>query len=674
METNVIHQGNPVNDASPKEVRTRSRFNLNHKIFGTLRFGDLTPFLALESVEKDKIEARTGHQIRSYTLESPQLENVNLKKDIFVVPREAILPMQWERIYANPTIGDDVPEDANTVITVRALRDFCATLGSSLDSVIGAANWPAFIRHSFRFFAFAEMFFSRGSLLASLGCDLSPCVHMKHTSDISTALVDERYSIDKAFDAFVNRLVVALDRFDVRFGTLSASGALSYDDYTVVIQGSKNGASYPVISMRRFIEMLRENPVIQVPNDGVVLHQSSATPTTIWQDVFGFTVFSDTFSEFQRDSLWKIDIARVLAYQIVCAHFYTNDHVDYIYSAQMYREMQSFYVTISQPEAADQSTFVYNGMKLPYDWLSGHYIDSMLGSNGNPHAVLYLANIFAFRKSLRFVDYFTGSRTRPLAIGDVNVATTGDKVNIVDITKNVQMQKFLNSVNRAGRKIDEYIEGLFGIKPKKDYHNPYFIGHTADVVVGVENENTGSEQYDRESSVTSVYRGRGNNFVFDFENDRPSIIIGVCYFDIPRAYLSTIDRCFMHLDRFDMFNPYLQFIGDQPVSSYEIGLNGSEHEFAFQLRHMEYKQKNNIAYGGFAEHLPSWTYTYDINNNDLGTPGRLSPEFIRSSNVELDKFYLSLTGWSLASYFHFIVEIDNYIDASRPMAYAPSIL
>ena len=37
----------------------------------------------------------------------------------------------------------------------------------------------------------------------------------------------------------------------------------------------------------------------------------------------------------------------------------------------------------------------------------------------------------------------------------------------------------------------------------------------------------------------------------------------------------------------------------------------------------------------------------------------ISPDFIRSRVSELDEFYLSLTGYSLGSYFHFISMIVN---------------
>lgn len=52
----------------------------------------------------------------------------------------------------------------------------------------------------------------------------------------------------------------------------------------------------------------------------------------------------------------------------------------------------------------------------------------------------------------------------------------------------------------------------------------------------------------------------------------------------------------------------------------------------------------------------------------------IDPDYIRSRNTELDRFYTQITGFSLGSYFHFIIKNTNSQNASRPMAFAPSIL
>ena len=93
--------------------------------------------------------------------------------------------------------------------------------------------------------------------------------------------------------------------------------------------------------------------------------------------------------------------------------------------------------------------------------------------------------------------------------------------------------------------------------------------------------------------------------------------------------------------------------------------------FAYSLRHMEYKQRYNQAAGGFVENLPGFAF---LAVDERGSQNTINPDWIRSVCSEFDKFYVSLNGWSNGSYFHFIVDNYNDCTGSRPMAYAPSIL
>ena len=153
-------------------------------------------------------------------------------------------------------------------------------------------------------------------------------------------------------------------------------------------------------------------------------------------------------------------------------------------------------------------------------------------------------------------------------------------------------------------------------------------------------------------------------------------MIGVSYYDLPRVYLNTTDAQNFYLDRFDMFNPYLQFIGDQSISEAEIGTTTPDvsKPFSYTNRHMEYKQRFNYGAGGFcvpSTNLDNWIFPADMLRRRWFH--NISPSFIRSFNSEIDRFYQGLTGWSYGTYFHFIVRYDNRQDASRPMAYNPTI-
>ncbi len=215
---------------------------------------------------------------------------------------------------------------------------------------------------------------------------------------------------------------------------------------------------------------------------------------------------------------------------------------------------------------------------------------------------------------------------------------------------------------------------MFGTYVAPDYHNPIYLGKIRDKVISYETENTGAAQQTNANSVTSTFSSTGNNFALEFDSDRPTIVIGVCSFDIPRVYSRTISRDALHVDRFDYYNPFMQFIGDQDVNTLELGYSRGDREFSYQSRHAEYKTKYPICSGGFAKQnvLPSWQFVADL---QYEPSDNLDSNFIRSRRSELDKFYLSLTGESPATRFHFICDFYNDLSSvSRPMVANPNIL
>lgn len=312
----------------------------------------------------------------------------------------------------------------------------------------------------------------------------------------------------------------------------------------------------------------------------------------------------------------------------------------------------------------------------------------LLSSESDRQLYAYFQQIFGFRRSLRFLDYFTGARSQPLAVAqqtiDINVdgtAGTGYSVSAINVTKGIQAQRLANAVNRFGRKFEDYIAGMSGKKPAPDYHNPFYLAHTSDVVYGQESEFTQGLEYATPQNISSVLRSSGGKYAFQIECDRPSVIIGVAYYDIERFYGRTTERQFFHANRYDMFNKYMQFIGDQPIYRAELGITGNnmipvDGTFAYTNRHMEYKQRYSQCAGGFnvpSTDLDLWLYKTD-NYNLNNLTNHISPSYIRSWNVELDKYYISLSGYSLGTYWHFVVKNINSCEANRPMAYAPSIL
>ena len=647
---------------------SRSRFDLSYHNFITPSYGKITPFMSLETVAGDKIPLRSTHKVRSYTLKSPLMSDVYMQKDFFAVPMECILPLNWQKIFANPVVGDDVNAEAcNCVFNPSTL---IGILGNVLSYFGTGAGWqPA---KGLNLLFLGEKLISKGSLFSNFGINLWSSLYFNYGSFSDT---QNGFSVTLQDGSDYDDIVDLVIRY-IRF---LVSGGQEIDFASITVKYVQLDAS------------LSEGFVIKTR----VFSPKDANDTAFFEDCMDFcrehylTDFS--IAEVSADSVGaeisgfalsssapsiNLNIAPIIAYQICCAHYFTNDRIDYIYSAELYRQMMRGFLT-----NYSNDTFEYNGVPMLYDELSGHWISKVstlvagLGENlATYKAWYYLINLFCLNNSLRFSDYFTGSRLTPLAVGNTDISVNANQISVIDVTRNIQIQRFLNLVNKTGRKFEEYVGKLFGTYVAPDYHNPIYLGKIRDKVVSYETENTGAAQQTNANSVTSTFSSTGNNFALEFDSDRPCIVIGVCSFDIPRVYSRTISRDALHIDRFDYYNPFMQFIGDQDVNTLELGYSRGNREFSYQSRHAEYKTKYPICSGGFAKQnvLPSWQFVADLQYEPSDT---LDANFIRSRRSELDKFYLALTGESPATRFHFICDFYNDLSSvSRPMVANPNIL
>lgn len=641
--SSIVDKSTLVDSQDSKSIKARSKFDLSHHHFTTLPFGEYVPFFSMECVNGDDIKLRSQHSLNTFTLKSPILSNIRMRKDYFSVPMEAILPFNWDKIITNPLFGDDVDADqVNCVLDLSsfALKNFITKLNN-----VFVENAQTYKCELFNVLNLLELVFSKGSLLSRLGYQFNSILKITNYS--------EGNLLDNGIDDLVDEI----------YSNLTYVVAHYYNDEGIAVNEIFNLNSAE--SKRKFHDFALNH--VFVPDEGSMTF-SHPNPQ-----------YQFTFVE-PSDYVMKFNIAPVCAYQIACAHYLTNDKVDSIYSAELYRQMMQYLSEVT-------NTFKYNGVDTIYDYLSGNIIkvclddcvESIADARPAFKSFLYIENLLGIRRSLRYLDYFTGAKTHPLALGDTSVqVSSSNKVDVVDVTKGLQMQRFLNFVNRTGRKFEEYISKLNGRYVAPDYHNPQFLGSTVESLYNPTVENTSTEQFKLQNSITSNIKGDSERFAFQFDCDRPSIIIGIVSFDIVRAYANNVIREGSHIDRFDYFNPFLQHIGDQPIYGYEYRYDRYGGDitsyFGYQTRHSEYKTSVSRADSGFIDgSLPTWAF---LNEELVQSPDNVTIDsnLIRSYPEELDKFYLSLPGISLSKYFHFIVDFYNIVEASRPMIANPNIL
>lgn len=174
-----------------------------------------------------------------------------------------------------------------------------------------------------------------------------------------------------------------------------------------------------------------------------------------------------------------------------------------------------------------------------------------------------------------------------------------------------------------------------------------------------------------------ILNNKQSNFIYRLDVGSPCIVIGVCYFSMQRFYGQSLDRFVFHKDRYDMYNKFFQYDGDQEIKASEYNASLID-DFAYTLRHMEYKQRFPVVSGGWRDFLPAMFLIADRTKTVEANPDtdtfNINEFNIRNLNLELDPFYKSLTGYGLAARFHFQIMFDNVCTAYRRMARTPSIL
>ena len=674
---NATAPNNKLNDAAPAVRHTFNRFNNGYKHYTSANYGEYTPFFNQICNPADRKKFKSVSQVRTLSLKSPLYSQVKMNKDYFFVPYDAILPNSWQKIYRNPSQGDDVPADANTVIpSVRVLFLFASKFVAKVQTFFNPTGIDDSLllslgKYIYLAFPLMDAFFSSAGLLSRLGYN---------NNHSSTFKIDSTFfpTWDRCSEVLYPLLFPdgVVMPFSFSTGGVGYKFTIGNDSNFIVNETYPDVMS---ISGRDALSFMRYFPDYIMSNETDFLAflkgVRSKHPDTLAFETSDF--ISESVLE-PKNLVFNYD--QCIAYNLCCAQFYTNGNVDSVYNAELYRDALGSFVKLFH---GSFDTYAYNGINVLYDVASGHYmllalttvydVDGKIPDAKKVAALSYLRNIFCIQNSLKYGDYFTGSHTRPLAVGDVTAPVVGEQVSAVDMTKAIAYQRFLNVVVKLKNSFADYLRSLFGTLPAPDYHEAKFVSHSEGSVDGFEVANTTG---DNQGNLVTLLHSVKENFEFDLQVDMPGIAIGIVSFVASRAYCQTRDRMFMREDRYDMFNPMLQTIGDQPIYGMEKSPLYTI-PFGYVQRYMEYKQRFNVASGAFDDVLRTYCIICDSphassNALELLSPN-VNPVSIRLTPRELDRFFTSVA-WSYGNSFHFICEFDNQCDDVREADYVPSIL
>lgn len=691
----------------PREKVSRSFFNLSHRVCSTDVYGRVQPFLHFEAIRGDEITFGANTTLRSLTLQTPQMSKIYEQKDFFAVPMQAILPFNWDLIETQPVTGDDV--NANSVGCVLSIPGLSSDIRPFLasSSLTSAQKAPYYM---LRFFQY-NLFYSDDSLAKRLGYNFSSMIR-RITYQDSSKVTHTFDNWDEFVDSFIDTLILQADMFSLP-GVDSDDEFYNGDLKVIKVpclsrSGSSESIGYGYIRGYDKKGLIRDW-LRYYTNDAVYYYVSGSSNRNF--DFIDFTTAAPIFESvvvsfgFSSSEPLNVNMSYFAAYQIVCAHYYSNDKIDYITTADLYRSnMFSLSCLPNTPPSA--SFFVWNGVSKQYDYLSGYYINSIFVTRGylfSEHsyssavvypnsfafAFSYMQALLGYHRSLRFEDKLVNARKTPYSLGpSMEVTVQDNKANVVDITSSIQAQRFRNLINKVGRSAKEQSGKLFGVSVAYDYHDPSYLGRFRREANIYETENTANVQFTAPNNITSNIRLTSSGKGVHYEFDRTTLVIGLTSYDMSRVYTDAMDRSVLHVNRFDYFLPQFQHIGDQIIPAISLSMDtgslSADSAFGYEVRNGEYKSILDTCVGGFRKYLKTWLNMYtpitrvvSINSVRLNIQPEfqvITSDFIRSYPAELDRFFLSLQHNTDCGSFHFIVENFNIVNANRPIIMNPQIL
>lgn len=647
---------NPLNDADKTYRQKFNSFDYDRTHYTTLSYADITPFEHVYGIGGDTLKFGSKHHLRTYTLQSPMFDKLFIKKSYYMTDMRAILPINWEKIFREPSVGDDIPNDSlNTYVESNFFLRF-------LNAVFNNSNTYAFQIYFELFFPLLLLvgdIFGSSGLLSRFGINQGGAFLGKRI--ISKNLMGE---------------TVYFYNFDSWYENLLSLFNKSWNEDLIHLFDKQNSISYYSsdsnnMSFVQALELCRYH-------NRFVLRLEDELPSVINNTL---QQFMTTVSDFAGKEFVPCNYSPLIAYQLVCAEYFTNDQIDNVYSSQLWHQNQR---GLLSRIGLGADTFIYNGVPTLFDTSSGYNLENVVRfisdvqlSDTSEHAkfvnaVGYLSNIFSMNKSLRYGDYFTGARPEAYSPIDKTSEVIDGSVSAIDITRTILSQRFSNAVARTGRRFSDYLVEITDGYDVPDVEVPRWLASKTSPVDGFEVENTTS---DNQGNIVTILNSKNSDYIYSLDVGSPCVVIGVCTFSMERVYTYANDKFAFHKNRYDMFNKFMQFDGDQPLLAKEL-LSSFEDDYAYQLRHMEYKQRYNIASGGWLHFLPpmfvqsSPNYYYENSLNEF----HIDFVNIRNSNSDFDAFYSSLTGFSPSARFHFLVKFENYCSAKRKMARQPSIL
>lgn len=683
---NPTQRANEINDPQFVEQQGYFPYDLTHHEFVTPRFGEVTPTMNLHVVAGDRIVFKGNDKTILTQIDGNFMSTINEYSDSFFVPLRSLFPHNYEKLIPNPTKGDDLPMSALPQFNIIAFLNSYFRGGNSVEfysdgdeletlsieeimtGQFDSANYLAFDIFLTRLVAVATMM-SRGQLLDYLG----------YTFDSRT----QQY-IQKLFDQLETDLVGDGDGLDYYFHF--GNQRSHYDIAHVEIADTRSIRTLP--ELRDAIAFGLESGYIMrfsehsVLVDDYVEIADKIFSTIQHMSLYDFRVEVNRVNNLSSafDLSTHMNLFTPLAYQQIIAQYYTNNTVDNIFNSDLFMQnMRSVMFPVDEDtHVSSYPVFIYNGVETEYDLISyGSTYYSLIANDAHFGILIrqyeFITLMFLLRNSLRYGDYFSTARPNMLAVGDLSINVQDGAVSPIDVTKNLLMQRYLNAANYIGSGFLPYFASIFGVTPSDTGTYPRFITHYKQVLKSDITTNTADAQGKQTTNLIGFSDGNSYDcFIDDF-----GVVLVLKSYDVLPVYRYGKDRTFAFSDRFDLFNPMLQNVGDQPILTTEFSPNYVRYGrvFGYTMRNAEYKFKISRAHGAFVNNLKGFYLPFPIEYYEqIGSDMHIDPDFIRDRPYFMDSVVPQMTGNTPETYYHFIVSCVNQLNMARRIQATPPVL
>lgn len=723
-------RGSRINDPAFTLQQGYSPFDLSHQEMLTARFGEYTPSLHLDTIPADRFLLNQNYKAIHNRIDGNLLSTINQYDETFYVSIQNLIPNAYERFIPNPVKGDDLPNSALPQVPIGLFfanlmlstvdinlkyyinsdpnsfsfthRQLLGLIDQDLYENMDTIESQAIMSYKIGFMTMIAYVLSRGQLLDFFGFQLDDF------NDDENSIYNSRYQqvIDNYFSSlyiFVQSLAfgkaIRVKVFNNEDEVLPTKSHITLTTNNFVFRSGDFGYSTfkTKSDFRGWLQDCFEAgdfPLFVFQNDlpGELIESYNALRSmfdTIFAWFYDFDENDETFVDIPSISdvdaqadpfrVGFINALKPLAYQLIVAQYCTNDHIDNIYTADLYQQNLRSVMFPANDGLSQEPIYTYNGVQFEYDlmtfgaWRRSFLDPSFMGSLSR--SFVFMSLMFVLRRSLRYGDYFATGRPNMLAVGDLYINVEDGKISPVVVTKNLLMQRFLNAANHLGQRVDSLYAAVYGVVPSDRPVCPRYVSHRKTTLVNQITNNTADEQGKQTTNLVAYNskEDEDNNVGVDLFLDDYGVIISIVSYDVLPVYTSGIDRSFMFSDRFDYYNPQLQNIGDQPILQSEMfgQFSLSQKVFAYQMRNAEYKYKVSRAHGGLVNDLPGYIFRYppqSFRNKEI------SPDFIRDKPMYFDQLAKLMTGDSPANYYHFIVSVQNDVKSARIMQATPPIL